>query len=159
MDGVAAMRSLVEYDQALWRRIWESIYALSEETFTQELGYSHGSIRNQMVHVAATQSRWLRAVQQDAAARSFRPQPADYRTKEEALAFWEKTSADLAGYVAELSDGDLERVPRGRRGPVWQVLMHLVNHGTDHRAQVLRALHDFGAPTFDQDLIMHLWSR
>jgi uncharacterized damage-inducible protein DinB len=33
----------------------------------------------------------------------------------------------------------------------------MVNHGTDHRAQVLRSLHDFGAPTFNQDLIIHLW--
>jgi uncharacterized damage-inducible protein DinB len=42
-------------------------------------------------------------------------------------------------------------------GPTWQVLSHLVNHGTDHRAQVLRALHELGAPTFSQDLIHHLW--
>jgi uncharacterized damage-inducible protein DinB len=37
------------------------------------------------------------------------------------------------------------------------VLLHVANHGTDHRAQLLRALHDFGAPTFDQDLILYLW--
>jgi hypothetical protein len=35
----------------------------------------------------------------------------------------------------------------------------MVNHGTDHRAQILRVLHDFDAPTFDQDLIIHLWFR
>jgi uncharacterized damage-inducible protein DinB len=58
-----------------------------------------------------------------------------------------------------MTDEDLEATARGMRGPAWHVLAHLVNHGTDHRAQVLRVLHDFGAPTFDQDLVMHLWSR
>jgi hypothetical protein len=43
-------------------------------------------------------------------------------------------------------------------GSVWGVLVHLVNHGTDHCAQILRTLYDFGAPTFDHDLIFHLWS-
>ena len=38
----------------------------------------------------------------------------------------------------------------------WQVLLHVVNHGTDHRGQILRILHDFGAPTFDQDLMGYL---
>jgi uncharacterized damage-inducible protein DinB len=44
-------------------------------------------------------------------------------------------------------------------GPAWQVLAHVVNHGTDHRAQILRLLDRYGAPTFDQDLILHLWAR
>jgi uncharacterized damage-inducible protein DinB len=30
---------------------------------------------------------------------------------------------------------------------------------TDHRAQMLRTLHDFGAPTFEQDMIFYLWGR
>lgn len=35
----------------------------------------------------------------------------------------------------------------------------MANHGTDHRAQILRTLYDLGAPTFSQDLIMYLWSK
>ncbi|MBK7915376.1 MAG: hypothetical protein IPJ94_03790 [Chloroflexi bacterium] len=27
---------------------------------------------------------------------------------------------------------------------VWQVLLHVANHGTDHRAQLLRLLNDLG---------------
>jgi hypothetical protein len=36
---------------------------------------------------------------------------------------------------------------------------HLVNHGTDHRSTVLQKLTEFGAPTFDQDFIIWMWSR
>jgi hypothetical protein len=35
----------------------------------------------------------------------------------------------------------------------------MVNHGTDHRAQVLRILTDFGAPAFDQDLMVWLGNK
>ena len=159
MQSADVFRSLVEYDRALWGRTWESILRLTEEQFIQDLPYSHGSIRNQMVHVASTVRRWLGGLKGAREARSSRPDPADYRTREEAGALWEEAAQDLNSYLSSLTEEDLGRIPNGMRGPVWQVLAHLVNHGTDHRAQVLRALHDFGAPTFDQDLVLHLWRR
>jgi len=159
MQSADVFRSLVEYDRALWGRTWESILRLTEEQFIQDLPYSHGSIRNQMVHVAWTVRRWLGGLKGAREARSSRPDPADYRTREEARALWEDAAQGLNTYLSSLTEDDLGRIPNGMRGPVWQVLAHLVNHGTDHRAQVLRALHDFGAPTFDQDLVLHLWRR
>ena len=82
---------------------------------------------------------------------------ADYPTRDRARNLWDETAKDFADYVASLDKAGLERHPQGMPGPVWQVIMHVANHGTDHRAQILRLLHDFGAPTFDQDLILHLW--
>jgi hypothetical protein len=40
---------------------------------------------------------------------------------------------------------------------VWVGLLQNAHHGTDHRAQILRALHDRGAPTFEQNL-PSIWS-
>jgi uncharacterized damage-inducible protein DinB len=42
---------------------------------------------------------------------------------------------------------------------VWQILAHMVNHGTDHRAQVLAVLYSLGAPTIEQDLMFCLWEQ
>jgi len=39
---------------------------------------------------------------------------------------------------------------------VWQVLLHVVNHGTDHRAQLLRSLNDMGLKTTSQDFIFYV---
>ncbi|MBE2271224.1 MAG: hypothetical protein IAE80_23520, partial [Anaerolinea sp.] len=39
--------------------------------------------------------------------------------------------------------------------PMWKLMLHVVNHGTDHRAQVLAMLHSLGAPTFAQDMVFH----
>ncbi|MBS1253465.1 MAG: hypothetical protein MAG451_02514 [Anaerolineales bacterium] len=111
------------------------------------------------MHVATVDGRWLRGLKELPDARQFHHDPADFPTRESARALWDSTAQDVTDYVGSLDDEDLERQPRGMQGPVWHVLAHLVNHGTDHRAQILSALHDFGAPTFDQDLIFHLWSR
>jgi uncharacterized damage-inducible protein DinB len=47
----------------------------------------------------------------------------------------------------------------GSPGPRWQILLHIINHGTDHRSTMLQKLAEYGAPTFDQDLVFWLWSR
>jgi uncharacterized damage-inducible protein DinB len=39
---------------------------------------------------------------------------------------------------------------------LWQVLLHVVNHGTDHRAQALRMLNDLGVKTVSQDYIFYV---
>jgi hypothetical protein len=49
------------------------------------------------------------------------------------------TDSNLAG------DTSYHSASRGpRRDPTWQVLVHVVNHGTDHRAQTLAMLHGAG---------------
>jgi len=40
---------------------------------------------------------------------------------------------------------------------LWQVLLDVVNHGTDHRAQLLRWLNDLGVNTEYQDYIFYVY--
>lgn len=157
MAVVEMIHTLMDYNDALHRRVWESILTLSNEQFTAEIPYSHGSIRNQMVHLAAVDGRWLRGLKGLSDARSFNPAAVDYATARSVYGLWDEIARALKAYVFKLTEAELESTPPGMPGPVWQVLIHVANHGTDHRAQVLRALHDFGAPTFDQDLILHIW--
>jgi uncharacterized damage-inducible protein DinB len=42
---------------------------------------------------------------------------------------------------------------------VWQVLLHVANHAMDHRAQLLRALHDLGVETKSQDYIFYVYEN
>ncbi len=37
-----------------------------------------------------------------------------------------------------------------------QLLVHVVNHATEHQGQILRMAHDLGAPTFEQDYYYYL---
>ena len=51
------------------------------------------------------------------------------------------------------------RYPEPKQTTRREVLIHVVNHGTDHRAQILARLHELGAPTLEQDLMLYLWER
>src|SRR5258706_7502826 len=75
---------------------------------------------------------------------------ADYATPDAARAACQQADATIVKHVRGLSEADLERVPDGWGQPAWVGLLQNAHHSTDHRAQILRALHDMGAPTFDQ---------
>lgn len=132
---------------------------LTEKQFATEVGYSRGSLKNQLLHVANTDSEWLRGLRGQPDARAYHLNPADFPDRVSVKSIWEQTADEMKAYLSTQDQDELERIPPGMRGPVWQVLLHLINHGTDHRAQILRLLAEYGAPTFDQDLIVHLWRR
>ena len=81
--------------------------------------------------------------------------------------YWVGGERRVLGYVANRDDAQLlrevtysiSRRPEPTTNTVWEILVHMVNHGTDHRAQVLALLHRLGAPTFEHDLILYLWDR
>jgi uncharacterized damage-inducible protein DinB len=165
--NVQTMRRLYATNEALHRRLWASIEHLSDEQFVQEVPYSIGSVRNHMVHLASVDQRWLSRVA--GLALPDRLRYDDYPTEMAARAVWEEAQVRVRGVLAALADEDLTRpltIDIQRSDPprtltasvaVWQILVHVLNHGTDHRAQVLRLLHDFGAPTFEQDWMIYWW--
>lgn len=153
------VKTMLAYSYAYQGKLWDSILTLSEAQFLEEIAYSHGSVRNHMVHLANTDSGWLRGLKEEPDARSRRFDPADYTSAESARAICETVAAEVTAYAEGLDEAALLSVPEGMPMPVWQTLLHLVNHGTDHRAQVLRALHDLGAPSFEQDLVWYALGR
>ncbi len=70
----------------------------------------------------------------------------------------------MRDYLAILRDGMLFDKPikepeEDRDLIVWQVLLHVVNHGTDHRAQLLRLLNELGVETTWQDYIFYAYGH
>lgn len=159
MSALQQIQTMFAYNYALYDQVWESVMTLTDEQFIQDDPYAHGSLRNQLMHVAVIDTRWLRGLQGDPDARWFDVEFADYPTKEAAHAFFQQAAATAKAYVAGLDEAALEETMAGIPETRWQVLLHVANHGTDHRAQILRTLHDLGAPTFPQDLIIYLWQQ
>lgn len=160
MLSVDLFKTFIEYHIDMSRRVWDSINQIAEAQFLADDAYSRGSIRNLMVHLANTDSNWLAGLKnipesEDPPKRQYE----DYLDRDSVRAFWDATAKDLADYAATLTEEKLGENPIDIQNPRWQVLLHIINHGTDHRSTVLQRLHEFGAPTFDQDFIMWLWSR
>jgi uncharacterized damage-inducible protein DinB len=154
------IQTFIAYHLDMTRRVWDSINQITDEQFLADDAYSRGSIRNLMVHLATTDSNWLAGLKnipegQDPPKKKYE----DYPNREVVRAFWDATAKDVEAYAATLSEAELDEDPIDIQNPRWAVILHIINHGTDHRSTVLQRLHEFGAPTFDQDFIMWLWSR
>ena len=151
------IKTFIEYHLDMTRRVWDSINYITVEQFLADDTYSRGSVRNLMVHLASTDRRWLAGLKNEPDAGHLKFE--DFSTRADAHQAFEQVAHDLSEYVNLLTEQELNHNPNDISNPRWQVLLHLINHGTDHRSTVLQRLHEFGAPTFDQDFIMWIWRK
>ncbi len=156
-----AFRHFYDYHFAENRKTWDRYVAqLPEEQFTQTVDYSHGSVRNQILHIIGVDSAWFGDLRSAEI-----PEPPDFEasaSRETIRAHWDAVEEQMRAYLANVSDDMLETKPLSGEDAnllLWQVLLHVVNHGTDHRAQLLRSLNDLGVETEYQDYIFYVYGN
>jgi uncharacterized damage-inducible protein DinB len=151
-------RKLYQYHFTLNRRIWDRcITKLTDEQFTRELPYSIGSIRNQTVHMASIDERWFSGLGGTELPNFLDPTVFPNRTAVRAK--WDAVENEMQACLDGLTD---QRIQEAFSGDmlVWEVLFHVLNHGTDHRAQVLSMLNQqHGVKTFPQDYVFFIWDK
>ncbi len=157
-----AFRYFYNYHFSENRKIWDTyITSLSHEQFTQDVGYSHGSVRNQLVHIMSTDDAWFSGLRGAEFPEPFGP--ADVDDREIIRAHWDEVEQNMRDYLGKLQDDMLFQKPfaegEDKDLMLWQVLIHVANHGTDHRAQLLRLLNDLGVKTGPQDYIFYVYDH
>jgi len=158
-----AFRHFYNYHFAENRKIWDSyVTPLSHEQFTQHADYSHGSVRDQIVHLMSVDELWFSELQSVEPSELF--PPVNFDDRKSIRAHWDSVEQSMRDYLAELRDDMLfdkpiEEPEEDKDLIVWQVLLHVVNHGTDHRAQILRSLNDLGVKTTSQDYIFYVYDN
>ncbi|GAB4581000.1 MAG: hypothetical protein Fur0022_37450 [Anaerolineales bacterium] len=90
--------------------------------------------------------------------------PATSDDRDIIRAHWDRVEQKSRTYLAELQDEMLFDKPitepeEDKDLIVWQVLLHVANHATDHRTQLLRSLHDLGVKTIYQDYIFYIFEH
>jgi len=158
-----AFRYFYDYHFSENRKMWDSyVTLLTHERFTKDIHYSHGSVREQIVHLMSADVIWyseLRGVELSAPF-----PPANFDDREIIRAHWDRVEQNMRDYLAELRDDMLfdkpiEEPEEDKDLIMWQVLLHVANHGTDHRAQLLRLLNDLGVKTTSQDYIFYVYEN
>ena len=156
-----AFRQFYDYHFAENRKIWDRyITQLSEEQFTQHSDYSRGSVRDQILHLISCDTAWFSGLRGVEIPEDLNP--ANLPDRESIRAHWDNVEQTMRDYLAELRDDMLFDQPlKGEDKDliVWQVLLHVANHGTDHRAQLLRFLNDLGVETAYQDYIFYVFEH
>jgi uncharacterized damage-inducible protein DinB len=157
-----AFRQFYDYHFTENRKLWDTyVTALSQEQFTQAVGYSRGSVRNQIVHLVSVDDTWFSALRGVEIPQSL--EPADFDDRKVIRAHWDSVEHAMRDYLAKLQDDRLFEKPFAEGEDkdliLWQVLLHVANHGTDHRAQLLRLLNDLGVKTGPQDYIFYVYDH
>ena len=157
-----AFRHFYNYHFSENRNLWDThIMSLSQDQFVQPVTYSIGSVRNQIVHLMSVDNTWFSPLRGLEVPETLNPDDFDDRTT--IRAHWDTIEQNMRGYLANLRDEMLFEKPfadgEDQDLILWQVLLHVVNHGTDHRAQLLRVLNDLGAKTVSQDYIFYVYDN
>ncbi len=154
---------LFDYNYWAFERVWGCIEQITDEQFIQPLGYSRGPIRDQVVHLMSATWRWVERLQLVEA--SPRLVYEDFTSKAATKTMWDQMRGDVMRYIRSLDQAQLDEVIRWEisslaltsHSPRWELLLHVANHGTDHRAQILAMLHEhFRVGTVEQDMLLYL---
>src|SRR4051812_21516021 len=130
-----AFRHFYDYHFAENRKIWDTyITSLSDEQFTQNVAYSHGSIRDQIIHLMSVDELWFNELRCIEPTEPFPPANLDdgLRPASERKiirAHWDSVEQSMRDYLAELRDDMLfdkpiEEPEEDKALIVWQVLLH-----------------------------------
>jgi len=156
------IKTLFEYNFWAFERVWEWISQLSDEQFTEEIDYSTGSIRNIVCHMMSANNRWASRLQGKTPQLHLAYETLDTLAKTKGK--WDELGKEFLGYIDSLDQEQLDaevewEIPNREWDfdtPRWELLLHIANHGTDHRAQILAILHHhFHVRTDEQDMIIY----
>ena len=158
-----AFRHFYNYHFAENRKTWEHVASLSFEQFLQAVDYSHVSVRDQVVHLLDVEDMWFSELRGTNALEPL-PSTTEVDDRDVIRAHWDKVEQNIRAYLTKLKDDMLFTKPIKEPEEdqilfAWQVLLHVANHATDHRAQLLRVLHDLGVDTKSQDYIFHVYEN
>jgi uncharacterized damage-inducible protein DinB len=161
----AEIRSLFNYNRWANRQVLARAEALSFRQLRQPARVSHGSLLGTLTHILGTETIWRIRCQERISPRSLFS-AEDFPSFEALRTRWEKEMGAMSGYVDELGDGDFQvRIPyTNTKGiafetPLWQILLHVVNHGTQFRAEAAVILTENGVSPGDLDYIVFVRER
>jgi len=154
------LRSHLDYTAWASCRLVGAASALSAEELTQDFHTADHSVLGTLVHVYAADRIWLGRIQGNPPARFVDPEQdmhlavlqRDWPMLHNAWKQWAAAQTEDS-ILARASYKDLKGNPF--ETPLWQIVLHLVNHGAHHRGQVSGFLRALGHRPPPLDLIAY----
>jgi uncharacterized damage-inducible protein DinB len=149
------------YDYNAWANdlVLRAAGRLTTEQFTAPAPVSFGSLCGTLVHLLSAEWTWRMRCSAGISPDALLDE-ASFPTFAALQARFALETAQLSRFVAGLDDAALDRRVRytNTKGtpfetPLWQVLLHVVNHGTQFRSEAAVVLTTYGASPGDLDLI------
>jgi uncharacterized damage-inducible protein DinB len=144
-----AIRNFYDYNAWANTRILDTAAALTLAQLVAPGGASFDSVRDTLVHTMAAQ--WLYLERWQGRSPRAWPEASTYPDLAAIRARWEPIEHDTQAFVAALDDARLGAVVEytNMQGepwayPLWQQMIHQVNHATQHRSETAVLLTQLG---------------
>lgn len=151
--------TLIQYNAWANQRILSKVSRLPASSLTAETFLSHKTILGTAIHILDAQWYWREGAQTGNLPVE-KLSPADFPSLPSLKRRWTEEDRILLEYVQVLTDEALNGLvtfswprARPRSRPLWQILVHIVNHGTHHRSELGQYLATLGKSPGDLDFI------
>jgi uncharacterized damage-inducible protein DinB len=145
--------TLTIYDYNYWatRRILAACTNVSPEQFRAPTAHSFGSLRGTLVHTLDSEYAWRMLLQHNTLAYFDTFKVEDFPNFDGLEQRWKEEERLMREYIASLTDDNLTGIIRyttdegdKRERVLWHCLLHIVNHGTQHRSEAAAILTGYG---------------
>jgi uncharacterized damage-inducible protein DinB len=149
-------RTHLRYSGWASRKLMDAARSLNPDDLNRAVGVSHGSIVGTLSHIHFADRIWYSRV----------VDPNEPVIREADMAAleqqWPAVQQKWEAWADSLQDADLDRVVSykmrdgtARETPVWQLLLHVVNHATLHRGQAVGMIRQLGVKPPATDLLFY----
>jgi uncharacterized damage-inducible protein DinB len=145
------IRWLFQYDRWATRRVLAVLDGLDPAAWTRADAVGDRGLGGILVHHLGASQRWRISLQTQGADDGPEPEREPLPAIDQLRERWEAEWADVDAWLPTLTDGFVAFVHDGVA--VWQMLVHVVNHGTQHRAEAAALLTAEGRSPGELDLV------
>ena len=151
---------LFEYNYWANAKILNSAAKLRNDIFIATATLSHGGLRGTLHHTYTAEYLWRMRLHERISLTSIPPETTFLDLNSLRMA-WNEEETLMRGFINSLTDEALQEIITYKTmkgieytNPLWQSLVHMVNHGTQHRAEAAVLLTDHGASPGDVDMLI-----
>jgi uncharacterized damage-inducible protein DinB len=153
---------LFDYNYWATARVLDTTEKITPEQFAAPVGSPPQSIQQILVHTLSGEWIWRQRLA-DGISPSAHLSVSDFPTLNSIRERWQVEESALRAYLNKLADANLDKVIhyQSLNGTPndhiqWTLLLHLANHGTQHRSEVATLLTAYGASPGDLDFIVYI---
>jgi uncharacterized damage-inducible protein DinB len=160
--NIQDIKLIYEYNYWSNKRILVASAKVSHEQFSAPASFPYGGLRGTLLHILDAEWGWRMFLQNnDWSALDLNE--AEFPTLLEFESRWHEEETAMRKYLASLNDQDLiihryYNTPEGesRDRILWHCLLHVVNHGTQHRSEAAALLTNYDSSPGDLDFTVFL---
>ncbi len=151
------VRFLFGYDRWATRQVLAQLDELDKELWERTNVVAERGLGGILVHHLGASQRWRIAFETQGEGSGPRPEQEPLPDVDALRERWEIEWQAVDAWLSTLSEGFLAASFEGV--PVWQMVVHVINHGTQHRSEAAALLSSEGRSPGDLDLVDYAYAQ